>query len=147
MSTDFEVNSGVAFISHEAVAEQQNSVQVPCSRLGTLLPLQKVKLAKLDVETHEYDVLKGAGKWITEHWITYLIFEDMRKPNTAAKALLREHGYKIFGLHMDLTSPGLEEVEAHDPAEVFGDDCPADYIATVDEAELLERFSTSGYAW
>ena len=81
-------------------------------RLDTFIEQNKVKkidLLKIDVETHEAEVLEGMGKYLDEFRPTMLIEILTDEVGKRVEALVRDKGYLFFNL--DEASGSIRKVE------------------------------------
>jgi FkbM family methyltransferase len=139
--SEFAFNHGVASLA--AQAGSTAAIQVECARLDDFdFGGRKIALLKADVERHEFQLLKGAGRLLAEQRIRDVIFEDHNAHPSQAMRLLHDCGYSLFALGQTvlrplLTSPetcvGLKPWESHN------------YLATLEPDRALQRFERRGW--
>lgn len=106
---DFVSNQGGASLSAPRVG---NSVEVPVLRLDEAFAEGGVDLVKVDVEGHEYEVLKGGERLLSRQQIRDVIYEDHDLYPTRVSALLEGWGYRVFALRERLLGVRLANAEA-----------------------------------
>lgn len=93
-----QASLNASYIKGEAV-----EIRVPLSRLDRFIEkhsLQQVDLMKVDVETHEPEVLKGMGKYLADYRPTVLVEVLNDKIARELLSLFRDAGYPYF-YHID----------------------------------------------
>lgn len=142
---DWETNRGLAFVITEGEPDLKHSESFPIQRerLDALLDENVfIGLAKIDVERHEVDVLRGAEGILRGRRIRDVVFEDFGSYPTPAMRFLETFGYRIFSLAKGLRGPRL---------------CPPDrtgvrpwddpnYLATLDPDRTIARMRKKGWA-
>ncbi len=123
----FHENEGTARIS-EAGEECIGEYQVKALTLDQIIGTRSFGLIKIDVEGHEFEVLKGAQKCLSDRRIRDIVFETTAPYPNPSHDLLLAAGYEIrrietscFGVH--LTKPQ----RTHANPEILGD-----FLATLD---------------
>ena len=134
----FERNEGVAFVSHHAAVGRY--IKVRAVRLADL-NIDKVGIAKVDVEGRELNVLRGAGRLIGQ--VRDIVFEEHGTHPTPATLYLQERGYHLFYLGRKMFGPTLTPVQ-HTPRTR---DCyaPQNCLATLDAGRAQERMKPRGW--
>lgn len=143
---DLSENSGMAWVVPEGPGVAPPARKVECGRLDDIVgSSRRIRLAKLDVERHEYEVLDGAKGLIAQGRIDHIVFEDSMGPRSPAKTLLRAGGYALFLLETGLMGPDLVMV-TEDEAGTIGDPNKyTDFLATSCPKEVIETFRSRGY--
>lgn len=143
MPESWSDNPGVAFLANDAsVLASPNAVEVELARLDDLVPRDEtVGVAKFDIEGHEAEAFDGAGSLLGQHRIRDIIFEDIRSPNSPAKAILKKHGYSLFSLAKYLRGPRLCNIDGRGTSP--RDD--ANFVATIDPDRAVRRMAPHGW--
>jgi FkbM family methyltransferase len=134
----FGVNEGTASVEGASTGP---AFAVPSVRLDEVTAAWASTAAKIDVEGHELQALKGAGSLLAKRRLRDVVFESTWNfPGTAHK-LLQECGYRIFEIGQSLRGPGLLPAHARSgrPGRL------ADYLATVQDVRALELLAPSGW--
>lgn len=144
LSPDYAANSGLACVVNGPLPGDHAAIDVPCRRLDRSVPTHgPIKLAKIDVERHEFEVIQGAGDLISRHIVSNVLFEDAPSSDTPVKALLGSQGYRIFELLNSLWGPKLLPLEARRGARAS--DRSVDFLATDRPDEAIRLFKPPGY--
>lgn len=148
----FGDNHMLAFVDDDERARSaESSYEVPRKTLDEIVGERKVGLLKLDVELHEYQVLKGAKRLIESRSIRDILFEEQRTPPTPATEFLEAAGYTLFEVSGTLAGPvaGLvASPDAHYGGATAGTrprSAPS-LAATLDPARLAARTRPRGWA-
>lgn len=103
---------------------------------------ERVGILKVDVEGHEYRVLKGAENVLHKKGIRDIIFEELRPYPTEATAFVEEAGYKLFsvgqnfwGLTLNLPNVVQRTRSDHSPT----------YLGTSDPDRAARRLQKRGW--
>lgn len=132
----FSGNSGLATVSQ--VSERKNLQAVPIKKLdGFSQEVGTVSVLKIDVEGFELAVLEGAKSLLEEKKIANIVFEDHAPRESRVVALLRDHGYSIYGL--SARTLRLELVPFEKTVEV------SNFVASLDENALHHALQGIGY--
>jgi FkbM family methyltransferase len=126
---DFVTNEGTSHVLRPGETGWAQSYQIQSCTLDEVLPCERVKLCKIDVERHEFEVLKGARKLLAEGRIQTIIFEDWKRP-TPIHDFLKASGYSLYELSYNLFGLILIEPSL---TRVGADMEIADYVATRDD--------------
>jgi FkbM family methyltransferase len=143
---EFDHNRGSASISaKDSGTATSRSHKVSIRRLDEYLAAPTtVGVCKIDVEGHEFGVLKGAIGALRRKAIRDIIFEDFNpKPSTVTE-FLNQHGFTIFELHENWWRPRLMPMEsgrALSPRKGFS----YNYLATLDPERAKKRFERGGW--
>lgn len=99
----FHENMGLASLrADDAPAEDAELLAVRVHRLDDVLGARRVGLLKIDVEGHEPEVLRGAGRLLEAGLVRDVVFEDHAPYPDASTDLVERAGYRLFSLHNDL---------------------------------------------
>jgi FkbM family methyltransferase len=139
--THFEKNRGTAYLCSVDQVHRNSGCPVRVERLDQLVG-NKAGLLKLDVEGHEYEVLKGAEARLRSQAIRDIVFEEHRPCPTPVTQLLASWGYKLFSLDHGFWGPKIAPI-AGAPAPLLRN--PPNYLATVDPARALARLRPIGW--
>ena len=125
-------NAGLASLQPKPGASE---VMVDIVRLQDRVT-EPIQVLKLDVEGHEFEVLRGAERLLERKSIRHILFEDHKIRESEVAALLRSYSYTVFTVEKYLTGPKLSQ-------ELSVDDY--NFIASVDAAECKSRFASTGW--
>jgi FkbM family methyltransferase len=87
-------------------------VEIPLARLDTYLARERtprIDLMKIDVETHEYEVLQGFEQQLREQRPTMLIEIIRDEVGANVESLVRDLGYRYYNISED--PPGVRRME------------------------------------
>jgi len=100
----YERTDGTSRIAEKSIRGEKK--QITTKSLDSLLKLDSLKLIKIDVEGHEYEVLEGAKKTIAKHR-PYILIETFKSRRTKLKEWAKENNYELDWLRGDdfLLSP------------------------------------------
>lgn len=145
LSSDFALNTGVAYATHGEVFTGHQSIPSLAKTLDSFFPApQIIHFLKLDVERHELAVLEGARELLRSGRLRDMVFEDDVDAESPVKHLLKQHGYTLFTMQPNLF--GLKLIRMQDKTdEVTAGKGIADYLATRDPHRVESRWTTSGY--
>lgn len=137
---DWQANRGLGRVTAADTGGRAVSIQL--RTLDELLPPGSlVGVAKVDVEGHELDVLRGASRLLGERAVRDLVYEDLAGQPSPVSALLRAQGYSLFTLQVRRRGPGLRASDAPDePA-----DLQHNFLATLDPARAQARLAAPGW--
>lgn len=137
---DWQANRGLGRVT--AADPGGRAVSIQLRTLDELLPPgSSVGVAKVDVEGHELDVLRGASRLLGERAIRDLVYEDFAAQPSPVSALLRVQGYSLFTLQARWRGPGLRAGDV--PAEPA--DLQHNFLATLDPARARARLAAPGW--
>lgn len=102
---------------------------------------KKIQLLKIDVEGHELGVLKGAERLLKSKKIQHILFEDNNFYPTNVSRYLESLGYKIFYIKKTFFKPTLANPNTKHTSSYE----PPNYIATINEDELLRKAKPIGW--
>ncbi len=94
----FSSNEGLFFIGNVSLGEvSDNCIEIDVKRLDDILDSEKqINLIKIDVEGHEFNVLKGTEKNLNKKNILNIIYEDYSSFPSSVSDYLVSMGYSIF---------------------------------------------------
>jgi FkbM family methyltransferase len=137
---DWQANRGLSRVT--AADTDGRAVSIQLRTLDELLPPGAlVGVAKVDVEGHELDVLRGASRLLGERAVRDLVYEDLAAQSSPVSALLRAQGYSLFTLQARWRGPGLRASDA--TAESA--DLQHNYLATLDPVRAQARLAAPGW--
>jgi len=138
----FPSNHGLASLSLDR-GQGGPRYRVRTARLDTLLgEVPKVRVVKIDVEGHEFEVLHGATEMLATRRIRTVVYENEEGPQHPANAFLRDHGYSVLQIGRTMTRLVLAPVNA---PPVCPPHDPPSYLATCEPAEVLATLSRRGW--
>jgi FkbM family methyltransferase len=144
--SDWKQNRGAARLLTNDSGQPDGDVEthaVSLRRLDDLLgPDARVGLAKIDVESHEVNVLRGAERLLERHAIRDIVFEDLGKHPTATMTLLKSQGYSVFSLAKQFRGPLLGNADRRGASP--RDD--PNYLATVEPERAQKRMERRGWS-
>lgn len=145
LSSDFALNTGVAYATHGEVFAGHQSISSPAKTLDSFFPApQTIHFLKLDVERHELAVLEGASELLKSGRLRDMVFEDDIAADSPVKQLLMRYGYTIFTMHPKLFGIKIVRFEGYTD-KVTARKGIADYLATRDPQRVESRWASSGY--
>jgi FkbM family methyltransferase len=137
--SDFDTNAGTASLSDARAGSTAITVRI--STLDDLLPEEaRPSVAKLDVEGHEIDLLRGAPRSLST--LRDIVFEDHGDYPSALTTALESQGFVILRLERSPFRPLLSDPRVR-PRPSF--DAPS-LLATRDTARARDRFAVRGWA-
>lgn len=148
----FESNRGTASLatqenhSTSTVLQSENQgYVVKLEQLDRLIDSQqKIGVAKIDVEGHEINVLKGASRLLNQSQIRDIIFEDHQAYPSPVTEILEKHHYTLFRINKGLFKPILSQSFNHRPFySPFWE--PPSYLATLDPQRTQQRLQDRGW--
>ncbi len=101
-STFEENNTTHGSLNKEWRTEHQHSIMVPVNRLDTFIEkkeIGKVDLIKIDVETMEFEVLRGYGKYLIQHCPIILLEIQNDQIGKDIQTLIDSEVYLFFWIH------------------------------------------------
>ena len=140
--------AGPAFEAHMGMAalgrgDEADGIGVDLARLDDVLAGERpIGLVKIDVEGHEAEVLRGAGRLLTEGTIRDIVFEDHDPYPSDATAIVEAAGYHLISLENDLL--GLRMRAPQDRGEVAVWPGPS-YLATREPDRAKDRLGPRGW--
>jgi FkbM family methyltransferase len=141
MPSGFAENRGIATLEPCKSGEE---VKITTRVLDTIFdPGRKFGVMKLDVEGHEYGVLKGASGLLSSGRIRDVVFEEHNLYPSEATRLLESHGYEILGLRKGILGPQLTHAADLKASLAHGE--TPNYLATRDAVRATERFRAFGW--
>lgn len=143
INDDFKDNRGVACLMSENQAESSKSIIVETKSLDELYDTdQFIGLMKIDVEGHEFSVLKGGDRLLRRHQIRDIIFEEHKEPPTAVTEYLKECGYTVFYISKVFLGIKVQNLGSLLQKPTYDSPC---YIATIDPLRALSRLRKKGW--
>jgi FkbM family methyltransferase len=135
---EFAVNRGTAFLG-KGNPSAKIAAQVRTRRLEDEIPEgTSVGVMKIDVEGHELEVLKGAGRLIGAGGVRDIVFEEHELYPSPVSDFLEAAGYSVFLIRKGLLRPNLLQANER-PREL------PNYLATLDVGRALRRMRSFGY--
>jgi FkbM family methyltransferase len=142
---DFASNAGTPYIEESSAdGREMGSIPVTIARFDDLFTSaeQIPRLLKVDVEGHEYQVFRGAEKWLRSRTIRDVVFEDHGAYPTPAIQLLEGFGYALYRLDRGFFGPLL--VNPRSPQRGVRWE-PSNFLATADPTRARERMAPRGW--
>ena len=98
--------------------------------------IAQVAVVKIDVESHELEVLKGMEDTLSAHHIGSIVFERHRhcEPTDPVVQLLHYYGYKIFRIHKGIIKTEIVELGCSAHLRKT-----SDYVAVIENSEFEHR--------
>lgn len=143
MPSYFEGNNGVSYIGN-TFKDNDEVIDININTLDSMFSDQEnffCKLAKIDVEGHELQVLLGADHLLNKKSITHILFEDQRGDNTVIDYLISK-GYQIFQIEKNILGLAFHPITKNIRVPNWE---ARNLIGTVNEIELRLTFSEQGY--
>ena len=124
----FEDSRAGAKIVRYEPKEEGTSFEVPATRLDNALEgIDDIHLLKLDVEGHEWHVLRGGPRLLRDHRVRDIIFEEHNPYPTAASDLLEACGYNVYRICKTFLGPRLLPPDTTVPRSSWE---PTNFLAT-----------------
>jgi FkbM family methyltransferase len=133
---------GIATLRKPGEVGVPEDFQVETRRLDTLCQDRRIQLLKIDVEGHEYAVLKGAERLLEQQMIRDIIFEDFETYPTPAMTLLEENGLAVFTLDRSVLGPKMHPVQEGPAPQAWPG---RNYLATLDPRRAITRLGANGW--
>ena len=144
MPSDFAQNQGLATLEPGTSGESGEEVRVATRTLDAIFSAgEEFGVMKLDVEGHEYSVLKGSVDLLSGGRIRDIVFEEHNTYPNAATRLLESHGYEVFGLRKGMFGPELTPPADLKKSLKQGE--PPNYLATRDASRAARRLRPYGW--
>jgi FkbM family methyltransferase len=138
LSEAFERNEGVGSISYPSVTGR--NIKVQTVKLSDL-KIDNIRIAKIDVEGHELNVLRGAGPLVGQ--LRDIVFEEHGTIPTPTTQYLHARGYELFYVGRKMFGPSLISIQTspkrRDPY------APQSLLATLDVARAQKRMKPLGW--
>jgi len=145
-------NSGLCkIISYNKDIEKKGSIVVNLERLDNFMKKDKrIGLLKIDVEGHEFEVLKGSSGLIEKHQIRDIIFEDhydLAKADLAKVTnFLEGYGYELFYLGKRFFGLAVNDIKRKKLEYKRAQPEGASYLATIEPQRALSLLSGKGWS-
>jgi FkbM family methyltransferase len=130
---NYLTNDGVARLKFRE-SEDRVLDDVPVTTLDLEMAGQHIDVLKMDVEGHEFEVLRGAESLLATGHITHIVFEDHAINESLIPPYLTKFGYNLFRLGYTLT--GLNVTSLDNPLAPKYDGSPS-YLATLLSSETI----------
>jgi FkbM family methyltransferase len=105
-------------------------------------PAESIGICKIDVEGHEFSVLKGAAAALSRRAIRDIIFEDFATMPSPTAEYLRGHQFTVFQLCASWSKPNMTEIH---PKMSLPKGFTYNYLATLDPERAKSRFQPRGW--
>ena len=141
--SDFRDNHGLASIRH--AGPRAKSLKVVLEQIDALdEEVTRARIAKIDVEGAEVDVLMGATRVLQSGNLRDIVFEDSGSMPTEAARILSAHGYAVFSLRVSDAGPVITPIGEPEPALRLWDS--PSYLATLDVPRMRQRYEKPGWS-
>ena len=141
-TSEFVMNRGTASLEFSQDEDSQGHTVSICQLDDVLDNTSTIGVMKIDVEGHEFNLLKGANRLLSEHRIRDIVFEESNFYPSPVTDHLERMGYTIFSIEQ---SPFAVTVSA---AQKKGDHYKFEaksYLATIDPERAMDRLRKPGY--
>ncbi len=140
----WEGNRGLARVVTDNASPSRRTTQIQIKRLDSVLPADaQVGVCKIDVEGHELNVLKGAGRLLAERRIRDVVFEELGEYPSPLHHHLLQTGFTLFCLHVSPLRPSISPVAGTDGPKHAAE--AGNYLATLDPQRAVDRFRQGGW--
>ena len=140
----FERDWSSARVESHPPNDGQGRLEVPAATLdASLAHVHAIHVLKVDVEGYEAKVLAGGRRFLRDHRVRDVIFEDHNEYPTLASNLLEEYGYRVYRVHKRFFGPQLLSPDA--PVQRSNWE-PTNFLATRDVDRARERLSARGWS-
>ena len=140
--TQFDRNKGTASLVPTAAPAASTRIVSACRLDDVVSDTSVIGMLKIDVEGHEFEVLRGAERLLKDHRVRDVIFEEMERPPTPATRLLESLGYTVLALQQRLFGVVVSPLGKRDPP--LWD--PPSYLATIERDRAVSRLRPRGWA-
>jgi FkbM family methyltransferase len=137
----FDKNDGLARIGAAKDAGDR-TLPVEVTTVDDVVGSDVVGLLKLDVEGHEYAILKGARQALINGQIRHIVFDNHDGTESGAVALLQEHGYSVFAIGWSMRGLRLAPLDSGSLAASYE---ALSCLATLQPAEALASCGEKGW--
>ncbi|MCB9079357.1 MAG: FkbM family methyltransferase [Anaerolineaceae bacterium] len=138
---DFHVNRGTAYVANSGHQPDTVTVKAQRSTLDSMIQA-RIDILKIDVEGHEFEVLKGARHLLKFHQIRDIVFEEQHDYPSEVTQLLEAYGYIIYRIRKGFWKPILEHPSK---TKINHSWEPTNYLATTQPVRALDRFKKKGW--
>jgi FkbM family methyltransferase len=140
---DFHTNRGIAHLTNSPDSRNV-CFRVRCVRLDDHLPdVRNIDVLKLDVEGHEFDVMKGAQELLARKALRHIIFENNACSFDAEiVSLLKHYGYDSYLLTRTFFGPQLADTIE---SQRYPHYLPCSFVASAAPDEMRARFRPRGW--
>ncbi len=139
----FSTNRGLAAVlSNDENVKKPSQINAKClivesCTLDDIFPTQEIGILKIDVEGHEFQVIKGAINLLKQGRIRDCVFEEHRKYPTPVTTFFETMGYKVFRIKrnfkgLTLLAPNSKIARTHWQ--------PTSFIATRNPDRAISTF-------
>lgn len=136
---DFNGNAGIAYVGDK---KDGQSYTIALKRLDDVIASdESIAVAKLDVEGHELQVLKGASRLLSQKKIRHILFEELQSYPSPVAGYLTDHGYTIYRIEKMFRRISLAEPNSPKSPKVS----TTNYLATLDTTEVMKKTAGQGY--
>jgi FkbM family methyltransferase len=145
----FATNRGLASVltpDSSVMQPESTSIEtviVESVSLDELFPApERIGVLKLDVEGHEFSVLKGAKRLLQEQRVRDLVFEEHREYPTDVTAFFEEMGYSVFRIQRHFFKPILLAANSNVVRTKWQ---PTSFLATQQPERAVNRLKERGW--
>jgi FkbM family methyltransferase len=141
------LDGGSAFGSNQGLAHvvdgasSATAIRVPTRRLDDVLRGEQVRVAKIDVEGHEPQVLAGATTLLRQRAIEHIVYEAQDGAASPVHDMLEGYGFTVFSLGWSTRGPRLGARHEH---VAHAGETP-DFLAALDAASVRAAFAARGW--
>jgi FkbM family methyltransferase len=140
----FEGDWSSARVESHPSNDGQTRLEVPAATLDvSLAHVHAIHVLKVDVEGYEAKVLAGGRRFLKDHRVRDVIFEEHNKYPTLASDLLERYGYKIYRVRKGFFGPQLLPPDAVVQRSGWE---PTNLLATRDEDRARTRLRAPGWS-
>ena len=137
----FEKNDGLARIGVPQ-GRDQLTIPVEVTTLDEVVGSDVIAVLKLDVEGHEFPILKGGQQVLAGGQIRHIVFENHAGTDDGPVALLQTHGYTVFSIGWTMRGLRLTPLEGGSLAVSY--EAPS-CLATLQPVEALASCGEKGW--
>jgi FkbM family methyltransferase len=137
----FDKNDGLARLGVPQDGDQR-TIPVEVTTLDEVVGSDVISVIKLDVEGHEYQILKGGQQALASGQIRNVVFENHEGTESGPVALLQAHGYALFSIGWSMRGLKLAPLEGGSLAASY--EAPS-CLATLQPVEALATCGEKGW--
>ena len=146
----FNTNRGLASITYNLESVDNKEIyDVQVEKLDELFKNNefKISLLKIDVEGHEFQVLKGATNLLRNQQIRDILFEEFADYPSPVTDFLEEHGYSLFYLGKNFSGLDVGDIKTQKTGYHAHNEDPPSFLATIfPERAILKLKQNKGWS-
>jgi FkbM family methyltransferase len=139
----FTANQGTAYLADDtSTVSTVPRHRVEVRTLDELFPTEMFGLLKIDVEGHEFKLIKGADRLLKEKRVRNVIYEDHSQGESGIPAIFTKHGYTVYSVGHSLFGLDLTDFRSQIVLDTSWES--PSYLATLD-ADYVDSHIKKGW--